>query len=240
VGEILGALFGSYLFTRLIAWSWRPPAGRAVFAAIAFFVIALVVWPMMKDGSAEGTAAYAAVMYGPCAALWLAFDLWRAGKDQTREREGRERDKREREEAEQEQDRKRATEVARPSRAASSPKAEGTTGNRCNACGAAVGADAEFCDACGKGLAPTCAKCGVQNRSGAQFCKKCGASLPGRESRAPVRDDEPVAATSPTRVPAVVAPAASDDPVSWECPKCGTTNAQRRTQCRKCDAWNPN
>jgi hypothetical protein len=113
VGEIIGALLGTYLLTRAFGWSFRPHAGRAVVAAVAVLLLALVVWPATHEGSPDGTAAYAAVLYGPCVALWLAIDLWRSRTDREREQATRDRDKREREEEEERQERANEREGAR-------------------------------------------------------------------------------------------------------------------------------
>jgi ribosomal protein L40E len=222
-----------------------------VLSAIAFFILALLVWPSTsRPEFHENTVQYAAVLYGPCVAFWLVFDLWRASITRAREEAEKESNKREREEGERKEELRRRHERAAEYAALKHPTAEPkretpaqrtktpAPDDRCKSCGAAAPPDAEFCDACGAGLAPMCSKCGTKNRDAAQFCKKCGTSLPGRE-RPSLAIDVVVEVGEDGVVAAKLTPPVQDEPMAWGCPGCGATNAQRRTECRSCSVPRP-
>lgn len=128
--------------------------------------------------------------------------------------------------------------------ASASPEAARAPQHLCAGCGARMPGDAKFCDACGRAAASECPKCGASNRDGARFCKKCGALLHEEtESKAPAPKPATVPTTRTHNVQQAAAPGAasassSKGELSWTC-RCGTTNAMRRTRCRKCDGWNP-
>jgi predicted nucleic acid-binding Zn ribbon protein len=170
VGEIIGALLGTYLFTRLCAWSFRPTAQRAVYAALAAAVA--VPWVAIalttRSESPELTIPYLVVLYSLCVALWLVFDVWRFRRYKQLKLKTGERN------ADREAQRlmtQRRWTVPVEARELTPPK------RCCDACGAAVPPDAQFCDGCGGKIGTECASCQTANREGARFCKRCGGTL---------------------------------------------------------------
>jgi ribosomal protein L40E len=182
VGEILGALLGTFVLTRLCAWSFRPSAERAIVGSVAaaavVVLLSIVARSLAVPGSPEATLAHASILFGPCyVGLWLVVDLLLVARDRRIKLEARERVLESQEEQVRRETRRWGSVLKEAELKDGPPLAPAVRSGSCTHCGAAVPPDARFCDACGGKLTNECPKCHASNREEARFCKQCGGAL---------------------------------------------------------------
>jgi ribosomal protein L40E len=216
LGELIGIIVGSLLWTWLFGWALRKAGIRRVTAYLWGYLAMMTAAIVISQFT--GFSQLNLLLYGACGLIWT---IWFAREPRSAVA------KRSARSADQKRDRRghRLRDSDDHLTIQRAPDRHVTT-TTCRACSRDNEMDADYCVACGRYLAPkSCPKCNTENAPDATYCKRCG-NLVGKSSE-------------PTKLSA--SNKSADDPdqrqpgrAEFKCFDCGTAVRFGAESCREC------